>query len=112
MSDFEGPKKKISPITVLKASKNFSQSPSKMLDEALIIINEQLERFRLKSAYHQLDEKETRMLLGYVKGLVDISKEERERDKADPDNKELQNLSTEELVARAQAQLNKSKETK
>lgn len=91
---------KVSQIQVLEASTT-APSVNKMLDNSLTIIDEQIEKFRLRSKFSTLDEKESRTLLGYVKSLVEISKEEREREKSDKGTKELANLSTEELLARA-----------
>jgi hypothetical protein len=84
-----------------------SANPSKMLEDALSIMDQQIERFRVKSGAMALDEREARTLLGYVKGLVEISKEEREREKSDKISKELENMSTDELLELAKKNLSK-----
>lgn len=80
---------------------------STMLDRALGIIDEQLTKIGLKSrqAGGLLDDKETRALHGHVKALVELSKEEREREKSNKDNEMLQAMTDEELLAHAQEKL-------
>lgn len=105
MSD-EPKRIKISPIQVVQAS---SEAPSvgKMLDHSLSIMNEQIDRLRIKSRNFALDEKETRVLLGYVRGLVEISKEEREREKTDKAT--FANMSTDQLLLEAEKHFKKNK---
>jgi ABC-type phosphate transport system auxiliary subunit len=97
-------KYKASPISVSRAAHTIS-SGSKMLEDALSIIDQQIERMRIKSGSVQLDEKEARVLMGYVKSLVEISREEREREKTDKIVKEVESLSTKELLERAAKEL-------
>jgi hypothetical protein len=105
MSD-ESPKRRIiSQATVVRTTST-SSSPAKMLEDALGIMDNQIERLRIKAAHTSLDEREARTLLGYVKGLVEISKEEREREKSGI-AKELSELSTEELLKLAESKLKK-----
>ena len=99
------PKKiKISPIQVIEASTT-APSVNKMLDHSLSIMGEQIERLRIKSRGTALDERESKVLLGYIKGLVEISKEEREREKADKGVAQLANMTTEELLQLAHQHL-------
>lgn len=103
----EQPKRKIIPqATVVRATAE-QPDPARMLNDALAIMAAQIERIRVKAASTTLDEREARTLLGYVKGLVDIAKEEREREKSDKVSKEISELSTEELVKLAQEKLKK-----
>lgn len=76
-----------------------------MLDRALGIIDEQLLKIGLKSRQMTLDEKEAKVLQGYVKSLVELSKEEREREKNDKTAEELKDLSDAELLELANQQL-------
>ncbi|MEZ0209214.1 MAG: hypothetical protein ACAH17_03515 [Candidatus Paceibacterota bacterium] len=78
-----------------------------MLDRALNIIDEQLTKIALKSrqAGGLLDANETKSLHGHVKALVELSKEEREREKADKTAEQLASLSNDELLELAKAQL-------
>lgn len=107
-SDDKKPTRRIiSSATVVRAA-SVATSPAKMLEDALSIMDNQIERLRVKSASMALDEREARTLLGYVKGLVEISKEEREREKSDKVAKELADMSTEELLKLADQKLKKS----
>jgi hypothetical protein len=85
-------------------------SVSGMLDRALGIIDEQLIKIGLKSRTATLDEKEARVLQGYVKSLVELSKEEREREKADKTPDELKEMSDAELLELANSKLAAIKE--
>lgn len=89
-------------------AKSATPSTVSMLDDALAIIGQQIELFRVKSGNSlRLDEKEARILQGYIKSLVDLSKEERERDKLDD---VLKNMTDAELIDLAKKQLeNKQK---
>ena len=74
-------KRIISEAQVIRASTT-PKDAAGMLDEAMAIIGEQVELLRIKSAHKQaLDETEAKQLMGYIKGLVEINKDERERDK-------------------------------
>lgn len=81
-----------------------------MLDRALGIIDDQLIKIGLKAHAAILDEKEARVLQGYVKSLVELSKEEREREKNDNTADELKKLSDAELLELAQQNLNTLKD--
>ncbi len=85
---------------------------SGMLDRALTIIDEQLIKLALKSRANSgiLDDKETRSLHGHVKALVELSKEEREREKANKDADNLKDMSDAELLELAQEKLTETKE--
>lgn len=106
MSEQKPQRRIISQSKVVRATSE-PADPAKMLEDALTIMRDQIERIRVKAASTTLDEREARTLLGYVKGLVDISKEEREREKADKVSKEIAEMSTEELVKLAQEKLKK-----
>jgi len=82
---------------------------TKMLDGALNTLSEQLDKLALKSRASTFDEKEARVLQGYIKSLVELSKEERERDKADTLGAELSKLSDEELLDLAKSKLLEAK---
>ena len=93
---------KTTPAQVIRA-RSATPSTVSMLDDALGIIGQQIDMFRVKSGQNQrLDEKEARILQGYIKSLVDLSKEEREREKLDD---ALKNMSDEELLELAKKQL-------
>lgn len=94
----EAPKRKIIPQTTVVRAQSEAPNPARMLEDALAIMSAQIERIRVKAASTTLDEREARTLLGYVKGLVDIAKEEREREKSDKVHKEIAEMSTEELI--------------
>lgn len=72
-----------------------------MLERALGIIDGQLVKLGLKAHAAILDEKESRTLQGYVKSLVELSKEEREREKNDKTADELKGLSTVDMIEMA-----------
>jgi len=99
-------KKKIIRPSVAVRAVSTVPSVSNMLEDALSIMGQQIDRMRVKSGQHQsLDERESRVLQGYVKSLIEISREEREREKTDAQSKNLDKLTTEELVALATAQI-------
>lgn len=67
-----------------------------MAADALAVV--QIEITRFKSKVHQgrsLDSREAKTLQGYIKSLVDLSREDRERASAE----DLSKLTTEELLA-------------
>lgn len=80
-----------------------------MLNRALGILDEQLTKLGLKSRSAMFDEKEARVLQGYVKSLVDLSKEEREREKSNKDAEGLKDMSDAELLELAQSKLSELK---
>jgi hypothetical protein len=81
---------------------------SSMLNGALKTLAEQLDKLALKSRAATFDEKEARVLQGYIKSLVELSKEDREREKADTLG-ELANMSNEELLELAKSKLIQAK---
>lgn len=80
-----------------------------MLNRALGIIDEQLTKLGLMSRSAIFDDKEARVLQGYVKSLVELSKEEREREKSNKDAEALQNMSDAELLELAKTKLTELK---
>lgn len=76
-----------------------------MLERALGIIDDQLIKISLKSKAAILDDKESRVLTGYVDALVKLSKEEREREKDDKTAETLKSMSNEELLQLAEQSL-------
>lgn len=87
-------------------------SVSSMLDGALSVLGEQLDKIALKSRSSTFTEKEARVLQGYIKSLVELSKEEREREKADKLNEELANMTDAELLELAKQKLEETKDKK
>jgi hypothetical protein len=75
-----------------------------LLARSLGILDEQLTKIGLQSKHSIFGEKEARVLQGYIKSLVDLSKEEREREKA-ADDSELKNLTHDQLLELAQSKL-------
>lgn len=106
MSTEEPKKIKISPVQVVRAS-IVTKSTTSMLDDALRIVGQQIEMMQVKSGQNQrLDEREARVLQGYIKSLVDLSKEEREREKLDDS---LKNMTDAELIELAKRSLSTQK---
>jgi hypothetical protein len=70
---------------------------SSMLDGALKVLAEQLDHLAVKSRFNNFDEKEAKILQGYIRSLVELSKEEREREKST----DLSNLTLEQLIEAA-----------
>ena len=67
-----------------------------MMADALQVVQLEITKFKTKvSQGRSLDSREAKTLQGYIKSLVDLSKEDRERLK----EQDLSNLSTEELLA-------------
>lgn len=67
-----------------------------MMADALQVIQLEITKFKTKVAQgRSLDSREAKTLQGYIKSLVDLSKEDRERIK----EQDLSQLSTEELLA-------------
>jgi hypothetical protein len=68
-----------------------------LLDDALSVVSYEITRLKqkvMKDPVKGLDLKESKILQGYVKSLVDLSKEERERS----NDADLANMSDEELL--------------
>lgn len=67
-----------------------------MVADALQVIQLEITKFRTKVASgRSLDSREAKTLQGYIRSLVELSKEDRERAK----EADLSKLSTEELIA-------------
>jgi hypothetical protein len=67
-----------------------------MVADALQVVQLEITKFKTKVASgRSLDSREAKTLQGYIKSLVDLSKEDRERVK----EQDLSQLSTEELLA-------------
>lgn len=75
-----------------------SQSAQDMLDDAMSIISYEMVRLKqkvMKDPMKGLDGKDAKILQGYIKSLVDLLREERER----TDSADYANMSDEELLA-------------
>lgn len=91
----------VSPITGMPTAE-------KLIAEAIGIIQSELVRFGMKAKKGQsLDLKEARVLQGYIKALVDLSKENRDIEK----QKDFSKMSDDELIAMVQVLLEKRKNT-
>jgi hypothetical protein len=117
MSDSnQGPRRNILPImkvpngSVVNVDRVSNISNS--LDRAFGIVDEQLMKIALKSrqAGGVLDDKETKALHGHIKALVELSKEEREREKSNKDAAGLESMTNAELLELAKAQLQTAKD--
>jgi len=80
-------------------------SVSSLLDGALATLAEQLDKLAIKSRFAEFDEKEAKVLQGYIRSLVELSKEQREHEKADKMPEDLAKLTNEELLELANAKL-------
>jgi len=70
-------------------------SVDQMVADALSVVQKEIQKFQSKVLQGRgLDITEARILQGYIKSLVDLSKEDRERVK----DLDLSNMSTEELL--------------
>lgn len=66
-----------------------------MIADALDVIQQEISRYKTKVVQgRSLDSREAKVLQGYIKSLVDLSREDRERTKEE----DLSKLSTEELL--------------
>lgn len=84
---------------------------SRILEDAISIISQQVDQFRIKSARgDKLAQDEAYLLNSYIKSLVGLSKEEREREKAEKELHDLSNLSDQELLELAQQKLTSTEE--
>lgn len=89
MSDSRVPQKRIAPIILVQPD-----VPS-MVSDALQVISTEILQFKSKvNKGNHLTLAEARVLQGYVKALVEISKESRERD----DAADLANLTDDDLL--------------
>lgn len=85
------------PRRIIPKINNISVLPSTegMISDALSVIQTEIVKFASKTKKGQsLDLSEARVLQGYIKCLVDLSREHRERDK----ETDLSNLSDEDLA--------------
>jgi protein subunit release factor A len=81
------------------------------LNLALGTLSEQLQKLALKSRAATFTGEEARVLTHYIKALVELSKEEREREKSDKDLEKLKDMTDAELLELANTHL-KSVEAK
>jgi len=80
-----------------------------LISDAIIVIASEIGKFRTKTANgRSLDLAEARVLQGYIKSLIELSRENREREK----DEDLSKLSTEQLLQLATAALAKMPEIK
>lgn len=87
-------------------------STSSMLDDALSIVGEQVDKLKLRSRHEVFESEDIKTLHILIKSLVDLSKEEREREKSEKDMEDLSKLSHEELLELASSKLTSVKEPK
>lgn len=78
---------------------------SQTLNTALATLSEQIQKLSLKSRATTFTHEESKILGTYIKALVDLSKEERERDKTDKELEKLKDLTDAELLELAQKHL-------
>lgn len=77
-------------------------TPDSVISTALQTVAMEVTKLHIKvSRGTSLDQKEARILQGYIKSMVELSREQRERDRAD----DLSKLSTEELAKIAEKML-------
>jgi hypothetical protein len=69
-----------------------------VIESTIAILDEQVEKLRLKSRNATFDEKDARILQAYIKSLIDLSKEERDREKEDDFAKQLGTMTSEQLL--------------
>lgn len=81
------------------------KSVSSIIDSAVNVLGEQIERISLKSRSMSLDDKDVKNLRQYISALTELSREEREREKADDLSKYLASLSDDQLLDYAQKKL-------
>lgn len=80
-----------------------------LIGDALNIIQMEIVKFSTKTKRGQsLDLREARVLQGYIKSLVELSKEGRERDK----EKDFSSMSDEQLIEMLQALMEKRKDAR
>jgi hypothetical protein len=67
-----------------------------LLQDALSVLATEITRFKHKTSQNKpLDVNEARVLQGYIRSLVELAKEQRERE----DNMDLSNMNDQELLA-------------
>lgn len=104
MESGERPRRRIVPIAKAPEVSKVSDT-ARMLESALNTLNEQLDRLSVRSTASTFDEKDARLLQGYIKSLVELSKEERDRDASDILKAEYSKLSDQELLELARKKL-------
>lgn len=103
MSEFKLPvKRKTSAYVVTREA-----STENMVNDAMSILGEQLEKLKLKSRSGTFDVTEADLLKTYIKSLCELSREEREITKQAQEN-DLSKLTNEQLLELAQAELQKA----
>jgi Ser-tRNA(Ala) deacylase AlaX len=89
--------------TISRSAISLYSPVQQILADALDTVANETLKLNLKSRSGKLDASDAKMLQGYIKSLVDISKELREVDK----QSDVENMSDEELKALAQEFLKK-----
>ena len=84
------------------------KSVDTIMADAVGILAAQIEHLRIKSR-DQLNEKDVKALHSLITSLTMLSREEREREKADELSERLKNMSDAELLAYASEKLNAAK---
>jgi hypothetical protein len=82
-------------------------TPENILASAMSIVAMEIVKLQQKSSRTSLDQKDARILQGYIKSMVELSREQRERDRSD----DLSKLSTDELAKIAAGMLKKEVDT-
>jgi len=74
-------------------------SASVVLDDALSILNNEIQRFRVKSnSGFSLEAEEAKVLRTYIQSLVELSREQREQEKHDGLSETLDGMTDAELL--------------
>jgi hypothetical protein len=85
-------------------------SASTVLDDALSILNNEIQRFRVKSSQgFGLDVDEAKVLRTYVQSLVDLSREQRAQEEHDGLQDAMSKMSDDELLLMYQEKLTDTK---
>lgn len=79
----------------------------KMMEDVYSILDQQIDKIRIKSNSFSLEPKDVSALRDYARCLVEMSKEDRELQKQDAALAKLNDLSTEELIQLAQKSIKK-----
>lgn len=97
--------------TTKKSQVSTLTKTSRILEDALSVISQQVDHMRIKSNQgFKLAQDEAYLLNSYIKSLVGLSKEEREREKAEKELHNLTNLTDEQLLELAQKKLIESRD--
>lgn len=90
-----GLKRKIKPAAVIVRE----TSASTVLSDALSIVNNEIQRMKVKSSQgFGMDLDEVKILRTHIQSLVDLSKEQREQEKHDGTMQTLENMTPQELL--------------